>query len=539
MSRLVGLACLAFALAGGGAAQAAPNVLLVIADDQRADTLDAMPTVLAEIGAKGAVYPESFVVNPNCCPSRIATFTGLYSHSTGFYRQNSASRVVSLAFSSVPQLAGWLDTAGYQTALVGKYLNGYDGSFVVPGWDRFVTMLHPMTYYGYTLYSDGVLTEHGSEPEDYATDVFAAEAETFVRDANPDHPLFLVFAPNAPHGTAIVGAPPVPAPRHPITPVIHDPPSLGEDLTDKPAWVRRLAGTPPPYDPAEFLSAMRATLRGVDEAVGRLLTALEDTGRLEDTLVIYTSDNGLMLGEHGLGIRKLTPHEESIRVPLAVRWDGHPFTPRMAANIDIAPTIMEAAGLPFTGDGRSLLSSKRSELLVEHFGVNVPTYCALRTATEKYVVYKDGSQELYNLTADPFELTNVTNRERRYDLRQRLARLVPPRAAQVHVAEHLHEAGQRSAERPARDRPVRRGLRDARERLDRRPRRAPRRRLLRAGPGHGPHRPPRRAAPGLRAPHPHTRFRLAHGPTQKALRVAPSPASRASRTSPTSRSRRR
>ena len=429
MRWLVGLAGLAFALAGGGVAQAAPNVLLVIADDQRADTLDAMPTVLAEIGAKGAVYPESFVVNPNCCPSRIATFTGLYSHSTGFYRQNSASRAVSLAFSSVPQLAGWLDAAGYQTGLVGKYLNGYDGSFVVPGWDRFVTMLNPMTYYGYTLYSDGVLTTHGSEPEDYATDVFAAEAETFVRDADPNHPLFLVFAPNAPHSTPI-GSPPVPAPRHPVAPVIHDPPSLGEDLTDKPAWVRRLAGTPPPYDPAEFLSAMRTTLRGVDEAVGRLLTALEDTGRLEDTLVIYTSDNGLMLGEHGLGIRKLTPHEESIRVPLAVRWDGHSFTPRMAANIDIAPTIMEAAGLPFTGDGRSLLSSKRSELLVEHFGVNVPTYCALRTATEKYVVYKDGSQELYNLTADPFELTNVTNRERRYDLRQRLARLcrpVPPR----------------------------------------------------------------------------------------------------------------
>jgi len=423
---LLRVTLVAAGLAFAGTAHAASNIVLIVTDDQRADTLDAMPTVLAELGAKGAVYPDSFVVNSNCCPSRVATLTGLYSHSNGFYRQNSNSTRVSRAFSQVPQLATWLHAAGYRTALVGKYLNGYDGSFAVPGWDRFVTLLHPIDYFGYTLYRDGVLEPRGSGPLDYSTDVLAAEAETFIRGVASTTPLFLYFTPNAPH-SSLGGVLPKPAPRHEPQVVVHDPPSLGEDVSDKPEWVQRLGLTPPPHDPSLFLGAMRTALSAVDEGVGRLLTALEETGRLSDTLVIFTSDNGLMLNEHGLGIRKRVPYEESIRVPFVMRYDGHAFAPRMVANIDIAPTIMEAVGLPFAGDGSSLLSGEgRAELLIENVGKVVPTYCALRTRTAMYAAYTDGSQELYDLAADPFQLNNRTAREARYDMRRRLAPLCRP-----------------------------------------------------------------------------------------------------------------
>jgi arylsulfatase A-like enzyme len=197
-----------------------------------------------------------------------------------------------------------------------------------------------------------------------------------------------------------------------------------------------------------FRADQYRSLLGVDRALGRILDALERAGRLENTLIVFTSDNGILHGEHRW-IKKEAPYEEAIRVPLVMRWDAAEWTPGtelpgvLALNIDLAPTIADAAGVahPPT-DGRSLLpilagdrSSTRSDFLIEHMeGENpVPTFCAVRSERWTYVRYATGEEELYDLAADPFELENAAGApSMRPVLEERRARLrtlcspVPP-----------------------------------------------------------------------------------------------------------------
>ena len=433
-------AAIAFLLLAG-MAHAQSNVVLILTDDQRHDALSTMPTVREELAAKGVTFRQAVVVNPLCCPSRVAILTGLYSHSSGFYSQNSFSPKVAKAFERLPNLGTWLSATGYETAFVGKYLNGYDGSFVPAGWSHWTPFTGLPDYYDYTLLRSGAIVSFGRAPADYSTDVLAAEADAFVRAADPDRPLFLLFAPYAPH-VDISGDPPAAAPRHvgsvPVEP--WQPPSVGEDLSDKPAWLRSFAASLPPiasHDPAEVRAGQLASLRAVDDAVGRILEALTDTGRLQDTLIVFTSDNGLTWGEHGLGNYKLTPYEESIRVPFIARYDDrlpvNVVDDRLVANIDIAPTVMQAAGVTLQADGRSLLGSGnwRTDVLVEHSGRRVPTYCAVRSETALYTAYADRAEELYDLVADPFQLRNLVDgrlrREARHEMRLRVRELCQPR----------------------------------------------------------------------------------------------------------------
>ena len=433
---VAGLAFLVLA----GAAHAQSNVVLIVTDDQRHDTLSTMPTVRGELAAKGVTFSKAVVVNALCCPSRVSILTGLYSHSSGFWSQNSSSPAAAKAFERLPKLATWLRAAGYRTGFVGKYLNGYDGSFVPAGWNHWTAFTRQPGYYDYELLKPGGLVSFGSAPADYSTDVLGAEAESFVRTADPTRPLFLFFAPYAPH-VELSGDPPAVAPRHvgsvPVEP--WRPPGVGEDLADKPAWLRSFAANLPPiarHDPAEVRAGQLASLRSVDDAVGRILRALRDTGRMQDTLIVFTSDNGFTWGEHGLGNYKVVPYEESIRVPFIVRYDGrlpaNTVDERLVANIDIAPTVMEAAGMALRADGRSLLTSGawRTDVLVEHFGRLVPTYCAVRSRTGLYTAYADGSEELYDLVGDPFQLRNFVNgrlrREARHKMRVRVHRLCRP-----------------------------------------------------------------------------------------------------------------
>lgn len=192
-------------------------------------------------------------------------------------------------------------------------------------------------------------------------------------------------------------------------------------MTDKPGWVR--ARRPLPAGEERAVDVLRrnqlASLRSVDEAVGRLLDALAGTGRLSNTLIVFTSDNGLSWGEHRW-TKKEAPYEEVIRVPLVVRFDPLVDRPRRDAhlvlNIDIAPTIVAAVGARAPEmDGRSLLpllASRdvrwRRDFVVEHLegGRAVPTYCALRTERFTYVRYRNGEEELYDLARDPAQLVN-------------------------------------------------------------------------------------------------------------------------------------
>lgn len=419
--------------------EGAPSaIVLVVTDDQRFDTLWAMPIVQRELVRRGASFPEAFVVNPLCCPSRTTILTGEYSHTTGVYRQVPPFGRFEW-FRDGSTLATWLHDAGYTTGLFGKYLDGYQHAgltgYIPPGWDRWTAFIHAQ-YEDYTLQVDGEVRRYGSAPQDYSTDVLAAMAEAFVRET--PGPLFLYFAPAAPHGPA----PPAPGDEGAFADLAPwRPPSYDEaDVSDKPAWVRALQPLSEPR--REHIDALRrnqyASLLAVDRAVGGLIGALRDTGRLADALFIYTSDNGLLWGEHRWR-RKEAAYEESIRVPLVVRWDGGGVLAGsrpdvLAANVDLAPTIADAVGIAAPGaEGISLLPTLRGEpgptredLLIEHLaGANpVPTYCAVRSRHWTYVRYGTGEEELYDLRADPFELENLAGDPGMGEvLRERRARL--------------------------------------------------------------------------------------------------------------------
>ena len=432
-----GLACFAAAVVVGSPAATAwtsttstpkvpataPNILLIVTDDQRWDTLWSMPTVQRELAGRGVTFDQMFTTNSLCCPSRASIFTGNFSHTTGVYR-NEPPFGAFQSFRDSSTLATWLHDGGYRTALFGKYIDAYQGDanqgYIPPGWDQWEAFVHA-GFYDYRLITNGVLTDHGSAPSDYSTTVLGNDATAYVRSAPTTQPLFLEFAPEAPH------APAIPEPRYANAfgdlPT-WNPPNMNEaDVSDKPAYIRGR----PPMDAAAlqanqtFRQNQYRTLLSVDDQIAALLQAYRDTGRLQNTMIIFTSDNGLSWGEHRW-VKKEVPYDESLRVPLVIRYD--PVTGGTAStdhnlvlNADIAPTIAALAGVthPAT-DGASMLpllrdpgAPWRRDFLLEHMeGANpVPTFCGVRTQGWKYVRYATGEQELYNLTADPYELQNL------------------------------------------------------------------------------------------------------------------------------------
>lgn len=425
--------------------------MLILTDDQRYDTLWAMPNLRHHVAGHGVTFTNAFVVNPLCCPSRASILTGKYSHGTDVYKNVPPHG----GYQSFTQLEGstvaaWLQGAGYETGLFGKYLNGYRGTSIPTGWDRWSAFAVPNNaggaYYDYTLSTDGILVSRGSEDVDYSTDALASQAEAFIRAA--EGPLFLYFAPFAPHGATI------PASRHADASPDREfspPDSHNErDVSDKPAWVQGHA--PLSEDKQARIAATRRpyfqSLLAVDEAVGRIVQALSDTGRLGTTLIVFASDNGKHWGEHRLS-GKETPYEESIRIPAVIRYD--PLTRRartddhLVLNIDLAPTFADLAGVPAPGvEGKSLLpvletpsaplNQWREDFLVEHLragaGDEVPTYCQVRSADWSYVKYETGEEELYDMSRDPYQLQNMSGDEAHGQvlsrMRGRLATLCSP-----------------------------------------------------------------------------------------------------------------
>ena len=427
-----------------------PDIVFIVTDDMRLDQLRAMPAVNSRLAANGVTFTNAFVPNPWCCPSRASILTGTYSHTNRVYR-NTAPYGGYASFRDSSTIATWLDGSGYHTGLIGKYLNGYR-SGIPPGWDEWHAFSGGESneggaYYDYDFVNDGVLSHRGNMPSDYSTDVLADRAETFVRDTPSREPLFLYFAPFAPHG------PSTPAARHvtafPSADFKPRPPSFNEpNVRDKPGYIRSI----PQLTHAEIRAVddgrrdMLRTLLAVDEAVDRVLTALADTGRLSSTLILFSSDNGMLRGEHRW-TSKVAPYEEAIRVPLVIRYD--PLTLRGGAtdghlvlNIDWAPTVADLAEVRAPGvDGKAmtpLLTGRhpkwRRTFPIEHLrggaGDSVPTYCAVRTRTAKYVAYSNEEEELYNLTRDPFEVHNLADdrasRHLKASLRARARALCDP-----------------------------------------------------------------------------------------------------------------
>jgi arylsulfatase A-like enzyme len=390
-----------------------PNVLLIMTDDQPVNTLWAMPTVQAELLAKGTNFSNGFAPTAQCCPSRASTLTGTYSHTHGVWDVNDPYAFES--FNDSATIATWMDSAGYRTGLFGKYLNGYtydDATYVPPGWDDWRALYHGEREPNRGSYFNFHVSENGSRVDnttDYVTDYLADEAVQFVEESAD--PFFLYFSPTAPHRDAI------PAPRHEgafadLAP--YRPPNFNEaDVSDKPEWVRRR----PLLTQDEIARGdrlridMHETLLAVDEAVADLIAATDG----EPILIIYMSDQGYMFGEHRLN-GKNDAYEASIRLPLIMRQDGviaaGATDERLALNVDIAQTIGAATGVQMPGtEGLSLTGAEvRSGFPVEAIADGRrPAYCGVRTMHELFVHYATGEEEFYNLRSDPYELRNRAN----------------------------------------------------------------------------------------------------------------------------------
>ena len=445
---LIGFALVASGmLVPAGVARSAttkPNVVFIITDDQRWDQLSHMPTVQRELVHKGTRFVNGFVTDALCCPSRISMLRGQYDHSTGVYNNDGTyggwQRIHALGLEN-STLATWLHGAGYRTGFVGKYFNGYNNlSYVPPGWDVWRARKGP-NYFNYDVSENGVPKLYGSAPADYDADVMTNYADTFIRSTPTTQPLFLWLAYHEPH------APWTPAPRYVgdsrcAAETNTDAAAFNEaDVSDKPAYLNAM----PPFTPTEAKTIGTTnwvhsceSLLAVDSGVGTVLTALQATGRLANTLIVYVSDSGLLYGEHRVASSKAVPYEEGIRIPMIMRYD--PMTKgvtttdyHLALGIDLAPTIADLTGLtvtpgcpstPWKGvchpgfDGSSLLALvggagtfARPDFLIEHYenptDAKIPTYCATRTRRYIYVRYADAEQELYDLQTDPHELTNL------------------------------------------------------------------------------------------------------------------------------------
>jgi N-acetylglucosamine-6-sulfatase len=418
--------------AGGSAAAQSvpPNVLLVVTDDQAAGTVKRMPYLR---DAEGWTRFASFYVNnPLCCPSRATMLTGLYSHHTGVETNDDAPR-----FDDSSTLATWLDAAGYETGLFGKYLNDYPwgrGSDYVPeGWDEWAAFAGEPGYYDYTLAGSGGRERFGRSAAAYSTDVLAERTADFI--AGADEPFFAYYAPYAPH------SPRTAAPRHRrryAGAKVPLPPSFGRAS----AGAARYWHSRPRPDRGAARTAIRSaweSLLAVDEALERLVGQLEAAGELERTVIVFVSDHGYAFGAHR-NPQKDCAYEECIHAPLYVRMPGQ-AGPReiraLVGNVDLAPTIAELAGLARTGfDGESLvplLTGRRSSLdrpvLLRHvkYRDKPPTFWGIRTERWKYVIQANGERELYDLRADPNELRSLAGRKRHRtieaDLRSRIRSL--------------------------------------------------------------------------------------------------------------------
>jgi len=419
-----------------GAAETAekPNIIFILVDDLRWDALGCMghPFVktpnIDRIAKEGALFRNFFVSIPLCSPSRGSFLTGQYPHTHGVI-DNGDHSALSHKLVTFPKL---LHGAGYETAYVGKWHMGNDDS-PRPGFDRWISFKGQGVYEDPTINVDG----KSAQVSGYITDILNEHALNFVK-AKHDKPFVLYLAHKAVHG------PFTPAERHkelyaddPIKPV----PSLNDSLEGKPVATRDLSAeeTNPKkknkkkaaedpkarHMPEGAIRNQLRALAAIDEGVGQLLKALEDSKQLDNTFFVFSSDNGFFWGEHGFGDKRWA-YDESIRDPLLIRYPklikAGTTCEQFVLNIDIAPTLLDLAGAPVpkSVQGRSLLplfkDSKapwRKSFLTEYFQekqyVRTPTWQAVRNESWKYIHYLDllDMDELYDLKGDPCEMKNL------------------------------------------------------------------------------------------------------------------------------------
>jgi arylsulfatase A-like enzyme len=427
-----------------GKVAAQPNIVFILTDDLSNDLVQYMPQLRA-LEARGLTFDDYFVSDSLCCPSRASIFTGNFPHDTGVYSNVGPSGGFHVFYDRGEQQSTFnvaLQLAGYRTAMMGKYLNGYMGgpaqspvpdTYVPPGWNEWDVAGAAYPEFDYTLNENGTLHYYGDAPRDYLTDVLARRGVKFIdSSAGSGQPFFLELATFAPH------RPYTPAPRYAkLFPGLKapEPPNFDVLPTDPPRW---LAGHPPLT--AKQIARINHVFRlrvqavqSVDDMIRAIERALAAHHILRDTYIVFSSDNGLHTGEYRLLPGKLTAFDTDIRVPLVVAGPHVPAgktSHAMAENVDLAKTFTAMGGTTLPGDGHSLMSildgkrptGWRNAILVEHHGPdldpedpdaqtrrsgNPTTYEAMRTHRFLYVEYADGEREFYDLVDDPYELHNI------------------------------------------------------------------------------------------------------------------------------------
>jgi N-acetylglucosamine-6-sulfatase len=516
-----------------------PSFVVIQTDDQTLDGLyatftpfpgaaeiRAMPNTLDLIAKKGMTFNRYYVSYPLCCPSRVSLLTGRYAHNTGVkgnVQPNGGYFGFSFRAAYSHNLATWLQGAGYRTIHIGKFLNGYgdepydNGSTVPPGWSSWHTVLKADTnhyFYGYTLNDNGQISEPYGEsgswetreygqrdpagcpfaPEEgrpclYETDVFDWMAREELLATPPEQPFYLQLDYTAPHGDFRKPAGPEPAPRNydwfKGARLPHDR-SEGFDegnVSDKPSFIREAEHLTPNDKRAYkvYYEKQLESLRSLDDGVKEVIDTLGQLHRLRNTYVLFTSDNGFFFGEHRLIGGKFLSYEPATHLPFLIRGPGiepDTSTGELTANIDVAPTILQLAGVTpdKSVDGRSMVPflrdpelRSRRPILFESFvqtndveangaistsgegdggraGGNGSTgvrpgggalasstarasllapplnYEGIRLGPYKYIAWPDGEKELYNINKDPNELNNIVKTPNFYPIRNFLHR---------------------------------------------------------------------------------------------------------------------
>ncbi len=384
-----------------------PNFLIILTDDQRFDTMEYMPNTQQLIFDQGVTFSSGYITTPFCCPSRASILTGLYAHNH-YVRVNTNKLYL-------PTMVDDLKGNGYYTGLVGKYLNSWNGE-MRPEFDYWVS------FFGGTVpnYYDPELNINGTweKKTGYMTYLFEDYVKEYLdKAASQRKPFFLLFAPNAPHA--------------PFTPLKEDkglltdlapyrPPSYNEeDISDKPSAIanKPLIDADGATEIDNTRRRQLLTLISLDRSIGAIMEKLRETGELDNTVVIFLSDNGKHWGEHRMDT-KSTAYEEVVKVPFAMRYPALVPTPyteeKLVANIDITPTIYELSEtkMPEVIDGLSLVglitgsSDWRSSLLLEAWP-DRGHWTAMHTGQYVYIETENDKSEFYDLAVDPYEMENA------------------------------------------------------------------------------------------------------------------------------------
>jgi N-acetylglucosamine-6-sulfatase len=405
-----------------------PNFVFILTDDMRKDDLKYMPKTRNLIELQGMTFENAFVSNSLCCPSRATIMRGQYAHNTGVWDNidgpDSGWQGYKNHGNEQDNIATRLHNAGYRTGLFGKYFNTYDLSAVPLGWDDWFATQSGGGVFNFYVNDNGTKKYFPKSSTNYVTDVLSRETRSFIGDSvGAGKPFFAYVALKQPHEPA------TPAPRHAHAFDGEKAPRLASfnesAVSDKPPSIRSLSLlSSTQIAQIDTLHEKRVeSLQSVDELVEAVVGKLQNERVLDNTYIVFTSDNGFHHGEHRIKSGKETPYEESIRMPLLVRGpvvQADSTTNELTLNTDFMPTFLELGGIaiPSYVDGTSLVpllnrtvndndtvtDDWRTAILLE-----LPkTIFGIRTNDgRKYIEYGDGFKEYYDLNADPYELRNL------------------------------------------------------------------------------------------------------------------------------------